>query len=264
MASFGRTRRCNHVKVTGHRCGSPALRGEELCYFHSRLFHRIHSQIDRAISPIALLENEEAIQVSIMTVIDSILKGSIELKRAELILRALSLAERNSRRARFDFKPDEMIRRAPIPLDTPPVEAADTRSAASPKPSPSKQSEEPALPADNPVTTLNRVTPLNPVTTLNPDPTSTPCHSEQREESAPAGSVTTPVPHPAYSEFEKATSRRRHDRAHRNRPLTSQQTEENHALHEIECAVQGAQRGDLNDFQKVMQTVGILDDDGHL
>ncbi len=25
---------CRHLFTDGHQCGSPALRGEELCYFH--------------------------------------------------------------------------------------------------------------------------------------------------------------------------------------------------------------------------------------
>ena len=28
---------CTHIKVTGVRCGSPALRGEQFCYFHQRM-----------------------------------------------------------------------------------------------------------------------------------------------------------------------------------------------------------------------------------
>jgi len=59
--------------------GSPALHGGDLCYFHARLIGRVHARIDTVISPVTLLENEEAVQVSLMTVIDSILKGTIEL-----------------------------------------------------------------------------------------------------------------------------------------------------------------------------------------
>jgi hypothetical protein len=25
---------CRHIRTTGHRCGSPALRNEDFCYFH--------------------------------------------------------------------------------------------------------------------------------------------------------------------------------------------------------------------------------------
>jgi hypothetical protein len=28
-----KARLCTHVKITGHRCGSPALRGQPHCYF---------------------------------------------------------------------------------------------------------------------------------------------------------------------------------------------------------------------------------------
>jgi hypothetical protein len=28
---------CTHLKVTGVRCGSPALRGEQFCYLHERM-----------------------------------------------------------------------------------------------------------------------------------------------------------------------------------------------------------------------------------
>jgi hypothetical protein len=113
MSSFASSRRCSHIKVTGHRCGSPALHGEDLCYFHARLIGRIRARIDAVISPVAQLENEEAVQVSLMTVIDSILKGTIELKRAQLIVRALSIAQRNARHTRFQSCASDMVRRLP-------------------------------------------------------------------------------------------------------------------------------------------------------
>jgi hypothetical protein len=100
------TRTCTHIKVTGVRCGSPALRGERYCYFHHRML------CDSRISHVALLENEEAIQVSIMEVVNSLLRGTIDVKRGELVLRALNTAVRNSRRVRFDNRSD-MIRELP-------------------------------------------------------------------------------------------------------------------------------------------------------
>ncbi|MGB8064407.1 MAG: hypothetical protein WCF26_21140 [Candidatus Sulfotelmatobacter sp.] len=100
------TRTCSHIKVTGVRCGSPALRGEQYCYFHHRML------CDSRISHVALLEDEEAIQVSIMEVVNSLLRGTIDVKRGELVLRALNTAVRNSRRARFHDRSD-MIRELP-------------------------------------------------------------------------------------------------------------------------------------------------------
>ncbi len=100
------TRTCTHIKVTGVRCGSPALRGEQYCYFHHRML------CDSRISHVALLENEEAIQVSIMDVVNNSLRGTIDVKRGEFVLRALNTAVRNSRRVRFDNRSD-MIRELP-------------------------------------------------------------------------------------------------------------------------------------------------------
>jgi hypothetical protein len=45
-----------------------------------------------------------------MEVVNALLRGTIELKRAELILRALNTAVRNIKRVKFDLHSDEMVR----------------------------------------------------------------------------------------------------------------------------------------------------------
>jgi hypothetical protein len=103
---------CSHIMVTGVPCGSPALRGEQFCYFHQRMLQGV--ALPRTpFNHIALLENEEAIQVSIMQVINGLVNGSIDLRRGELILRALNTAVRNSRRVRFNIHADEMVTEVP-------------------------------------------------------------------------------------------------------------------------------------------------------
>ena len=37
------TRTCTHIKVTGVRCGSPSLRGEQFCYFHQRMYRGVRT-----------------------------------------------------------------------------------------------------------------------------------------------------------------------------------------------------------------------------
>src|SRR5271169_6959468 len=49
----------------------------------------------------ALLEDEESIQASLIEVVNALLRGTIDLKRAELVLRALNTAVRNIRRVNF-------------------------------------------------------------------------------------------------------------------------------------------------------------------
>jgi hypothetical protein len=112
MSVHPNVKTCTHIKVTGLRCGSPALRGEEFCYFHQRMLRTVKSPNSR-LHHVALLENEEAIQASIMEIVNALIRGTIDLKRGELILRALNAAVRNSRRARFNIESNKMVRELP-------------------------------------------------------------------------------------------------------------------------------------------------------
>ena len=122
------TKSCTHIKVTGVRCGSPALRGEQFCYFHQRMLRTIKSPASR-VHHSALLEDEESIQASLMEVVNALLRGTIELKRAELILRALNTAVRNIRRVKFGVHSDNMVTKIPD-YPTPPIEQVDEQAAA--------------------------------------------------------------------------------------------------------------------------------------
>jgi hypothetical protein len=93
---------CTHIKVTGARCESHALRGEQFCYFHHHAHRGVRRPSRSRLHPIALIESEEAIQASLMEVINGLLRNTIDVKRAELILRALHIAVKNARRTKFD------------------------------------------------------------------------------------------------------------------------------------------------------------------
>jgi hypothetical protein len=68
-------RNCTHIKVTGQRCGSPALRGEFFCYFHTRFIKGVQQRVDMRLDSIALLEDCESIQLSIMHIVDGLVKA---------------------------------------------------------------------------------------------------------------------------------------------------------------------------------------------
>jgi hypothetical protein len=104
---------CTHIKVTGVRCGSPALRREQFCYFHQRMMRGVATPPNARLHPIALIENEEAIQASLMEVINALARNTIDLKRAELILRALNTAVRNARRVHFGLHSSDMVKQVP-------------------------------------------------------------------------------------------------------------------------------------------------------
>ena len=119
---------CTHIKVTGVRCGSPSLRGEQFCYFHQRMLRTFKFPASR-VHHSALLEDEESIQASLMETVNALLRGTIELKRAELILRALNTAVRNIRRVKFGVHKSEMVTEIPN-YPAPPLEQVDEQYAA--------------------------------------------------------------------------------------------------------------------------------------
>ena len=84
---------------------------------------------DSRIRHAALLEDEASIQVSLMEVVNSLLRGTIELKRAELILRALNTAVRNIRRVHFNLHQDDMVREIPA-YPAAPITEVDEQAAA--------------------------------------------------------------------------------------------------------------------------------------
>jgi hypothetical protein len=129
MPKLYTTKDCDHIKVTGVRCGSPALRGEQFCYFHQRMLRTVKGPPQSRVHHAALLEDEESIQTSLMEVVNSLLRGTIEIRRAELILRALNTAVRNSRRAKFGIA-SNMVTELPEYRTPPPAdEEADSLEA---------------------------------------------------------------------------------------------------------------------------------------
>src|ERR1035438_5656587 len=102
--------RCQHIKVNGTLCGSPALRRNRFCYFH-KLHHeeRIVLNTDRArrrrnvTIDLPVLEDANSIQVSLMQIIRLIVAGQIDGKAAGLLLYALQTASSNL--ARTSFQP---------------------------------------------------------------------------------------------------------------------------------------------------------------
>jgi hypothetical protein len=106
-------RACTHIKVNGVPCGSPSLRGEVFCYFHQRMIRGVRTPAKSRLHPIALIENEEGIQASLMEIINALVRNTIDLHRAQLVLRALHIAVRNAPRVHFNIHDREMTREVP-------------------------------------------------------------------------------------------------------------------------------------------------------
>jgi hypothetical protein len=98
--------RCQHVRVNGTQCGSPALRGKRFCYFHAR--HQLKPAKDSAFQ-FPTLEDANAIQVALMQVIRAIADNKIESKRAGLLLYALQTASCNLKRTSLEPKLEDAV-----------------------------------------------------------------------------------------------------------------------------------------------------------
>jgi len=125
---------CTHIKVNGVPCGSPALHGEIFCYFHQRMIRGVRTPAKSRLHPIAFLENEEGIQAALMEIINALVRNTIDFRRAQLVLRALHIAVKNSPRVHFNLHKDEMIHEVPnypaAPAVQKPVSAALTQAGA--------------------------------------------------------------------------------------------------------------------------------------
>jgi len=151
MAITPNTRVCTHIKVNGIRCGSPALRQEVFCYFHQRMIRGVRTPPKSRLHPIAMLEDPQAIQASIMEVVNAIVRNQIDIERARLVLRALGIAVRNAGKARFDCWTSDMVKNVPDYPAAQPATASFAISAAQPPavasaPAPQPQRPEPARP----------------------------------------------------------------------------------------------------------------------
>jgi hypothetical protein len=99
--------RCQHIKVNGTQCGSPALRTRKFCFFHQQWRGkrvRINPNAARRPASITLpvLEDANSIQVAVMQVTRLLLSGQIEHKTAGLTLYALQIASSNLARTSFE------------------------------------------------------------------------------------------------------------------------------------------------------------------
>jgi hypothetical protein len=104
---------CTHIKISGVRCGSPALRAHEFCYYHQRMHRGVRTPPQARLHPIALIEDRESIQVALMEVLNGLMRNTIELKRAALMLRALHIAVKNAGHKDFAAKPSQMVNEVP-------------------------------------------------------------------------------------------------------------------------------------------------------
>jgi hypothetical protein len=115
MASYPlNIRRCQHIKVNGTQCGSPALREEKLCFFHTqwtRKNREIHPEMheSRWNITLALLEDANSIQMGLGEVMRMLVTRLIDHKTAALMLYALQTASSNLKHTSFEPNPTSVV-----------------------------------------------------------------------------------------------------------------------------------------------------------
>ena len=98
---------CQHVKISGVRCGSPALRDYRFCYYH---YEVRRPRLSYGIPP---LEDANSVQFALMELARAILNDSIDPKRAALLAYVLQTASANLKRVRPEPYWEDVVREHP-------------------------------------------------------------------------------------------------------------------------------------------------------
>ena len=108
--------RCQHIKVNGTQCGSPALRKKKFCFYHqqTRPFTvECYYEGEYSTGEIALhlFEDAHSIQSVLRQLVQMVLQKRIERKTASLLLYALQIASSNLKRMELEKpQPEQVVR----------------------------------------------------------------------------------------------------------------------------------------------------------
>jgi hypothetical protein len=108
-------RRCQHIKVNGVQCGSPALQNEKHCFFHDAWRRKAMKPATSLTTPniefrslskitLPLLEDANSIQIGLTEIVRLLVDQQIEYRTAALILYALQTAAGNIKNTSLEPK----------------------------------------------------------------------------------------------------------------------------------------------------------------
>jgi hypothetical protein len=225
--------------------------------------------VDTRLDSMALLEDCESIQLSIMHVVDGLIKGTLDPTRARLIIQALRIAARNANvrfEPRYEDQKQSLVRQVPDyarqyliehpefgpPIDTP------SRGAGAP----AREAAQSPRSADTPVrearatTATQREVQATPV--AQPEAPASPAVSQQ---TASAASATA---EPAAQRRKNAAHGASRGSTIENDPAPKERKnperdlrEEENELKRAQAAIAGAERGNWRDLRTVLEFAGI-------
>jgi hypothetical protein len=83
---------CTRLFPDGHTCGSPALRGERLCYYHHPSRHPVARHRPTRGFTLTAPTNHRELQLALSEVIRRLAANKIDTRRAGVLLYSLQLA----------------------------------------------------------------------------------------------------------------------------------------------------------------------------
>jgi hypothetical protein len=98
MSASASTIHCHHIRTNGHPCGSPALRGEQFCYYHHPTRRRPRARGRKTKPPVfhlPTLQNRPSIQRGLAKIVSRVRSGRLDRKTAGLFFYALQIANDN-------------------------------------------------------------------------------------------------------------------------------------------------------------------------
>ena len=260
---------CTHIKATGQRCGSPALRGEFFCYFHTRIIKGVQQRVDMRLDSMALLEDCESIQLSLMHVVDGLMKGTLDPTRAKLIIQVLRIAARNAKNVRFDdslYKPTDppmvreipdyarqyQIEQNPCGADIP-VREAKTNPAAQRETQASPEAAQQNVFMESPKTATAEPTAKRKQNASQESATSEPAAKRRKNAAHSASCGSKAENHPAPKERKKPS----HGPSDDENPLSASESKELERIQKAEAAIPGALEGNWRDLRTLFEFAGI-------
>lgn len=152
---------CRHVFVEGHRCGSPALRGQPLCYNHGRARREAGIACRGGTFPMPRVDDRASVQLALYEVLSRLAGGDIDYKRGSILLYGLQIASANlPRRSAGDAQQQPQVEEVTADYDLgdlAPIAEIPTPDQA-PQNAPAETSTEAAIPAET-LTTTDTVIP---------------------------------------------------------------------------------------------------------
>jgi hypothetical protein len=86
---------CHHLHATGKRCGSPALRGEQFCFYHHPTRRPPARTANRIAFQLPPITDHEELQIALCEIISRIADNTLDPQRAGLLLASLQMAKSN-------------------------------------------------------------------------------------------------------------------------------------------------------------------------